>query len=166
MKNPSFSLSVQYAVEEEEPPPRPRVRALVRAALATAAVNSGEFAVRFVGTAESAALNRHHRGGDGATNVLSFAYSDAAAIPSIPGDSGMSGDIIVCCPLVRREARRYQLPVASRYAHLIVHGVLHVLGHRHDTSEAAAQMETLEKRILARFGVSDPYRENEGEKRA
>lgn len=163
MKSPNFSLSVQYAAEEEEPPPRPRVRALLRAALAAdngaTGGDRGEFVVRFVGAAESATLNRRHRRGVGATNVLAFAY------PNI-GGGGVSGDIVVCCPLVRREAARYRLRVADRYAHLIVHGALHLLGQRHDTPAAAARMEALEKRILARFGAPDPYCEGKERERA
>ena len=163
MKKVNFSLSVQYAVEEEEPPSRPRVRSLVRAALAAGGCRGGgnELAVRFVGDAESAVLNRRHRGGDGAANVLSFGYP---AAPVGIGSGGINGDIVVCCPLVRREAQRYCLRVADRYAHLIVHGVLHVLGYRHDTAAAAARMEAMEKNILARFGVSNPYGENGGKR--
>lgn len=139
----SLSLSVQYAAEEEEPPPRARVRALVRAALRPA---DGEIGVRFVGAAESAALNGEYRRRRRPTNVLSFCY----------GARPVVGDIVVCCPLVAAEAKTMRLPAADHYAHLIVHGVLHLLGYKHNTAAQAARMETLERRILSRFRIAPP----------
>jgi probable rRNA maturation factor len=107
--------------------------------------------VRFVGTAEGRRLNREFRRRDRATNVLAFAY---------PADDGrLAGDLVLCAPVVAREARDQAKPLRAHYAHLTIHGALHLCGHDHDRRRSAARMEAAEKRILAGLGFPDPYGE-------
>jgi probable rRNA maturation factor len=111
-----------------------------------------EVTVRVVGTAEGRRLNRDFRGKDYATNVLSFAYGKAS------GTAALAGDLVLCAPVVRAEARAQHKPLDAHYAHLLVHGLLHLQGYDHEDDEAARRMERLERRILARLGFADPYR--------
>lgn len=116
-----------------------------------------EVSVRVVDEAESRALNRRYRGIDGATNVLAFP-AGADATPDLPPEAaGLLGDIVICGPVVEREATKQRKTAADHWAHLLVHGALHLLGHDHRGAEEAAAMEALEKRILASRGVADPY---------
>lgn len=111
-----------------------------------------ELSIRIVGSAEGRALNRHYRGRDYATNVLSFPAELPAGV-ALP----LLGDLALCAPVLAREARAQGKPLRDHYAHLTVHGVLHLLGHDHDDDAAAEAMEALESRILAGLGVPDPY---------
>jgi probable rRNA maturation factor len=104
--------------------------------------------VRFVGAAEGRRLNRAYRGRDYATNVLTFAYDGP----------GLAGDIVLCTPVIARESRSRSLAVRAHFAHLVVHGALHLAGHDHERGRDAAIMESVERRILARLGFADPYR--------
>ena len=105
-------------------------------------------AVRFVDAAEGRALNREWRGKDHATNVLAFPYAT---------DPVILGDLAICPPVVRREAAEQGKPVESHFAHLVVHGMLHLQGYDHLNAEDAALMEAKEREILARLGIPDPY---------
>ena len=129
---------MQYAVPRRGLPGAAALRAWVRAAGSAAAT------IRIVGRREARALNRHFRRRDYATNVLSFPY-------------GPSGDIVLCHPLIAREAREQKKSVRAHYAHLVVHGVLHLRGHAHDDKASARRMEAREIRILHRLGFADPY---------
>lgn len=129
------------------PDPR-RIRRWARAALAGRR-GPHELTVRVVGEREGCDLNRRWRGRGHATNVLSF---PAGAAPG-----GLLGDIAVCAPVVAREARAQGKAPAAHYAHLVVHGVLHLLGHDHEREREARAMEALERRILASLGYPDPY---------
>lgn len=105
--------------------------------------------VRFVDTAEGRRLNRAFRGKDYATNVLSFVYEDEPVI----------GDLVICLPVVRREAKEQGKPFRAHLAHMVVHGMLHLQGYDHETNERdALRMEARERAILARFRIPDPYR--------
>jgi probable rRNA maturation factor len=104
--------------------------------------------VRFVGTREGRTLNAVYRGKDYATNVLTFVYDDAETL---------AGDIVLCAPVLRQEARAQGKPLADHCAHLVVHGMLHLQGYDHDTGRTARAMETLETAILGRLGVPDPH---------
>jgi len=141
---PPLSLSVQYACNQEGLPSRPQVRRWVRVAAACDAVVT----VRFVDAKEGRQLNRDYRGKDYATNVLSFPYAPPPQ---------MSGDLAICLPVVLREAVEQGKPAEAHFAHLIVHGMLHLQGYDHETSADAAQMEAKEREILARLGYPDPY---------
>jgi probable rRNA maturation factor len=111
----------------------------------------GEVCVRLVDEAESAQLNGQYRSKTGPTNVLSF-----PAEIDLP-DVRVWGDIVVCVPLVHAEAAAQGKAVGAHFAHLVVHGVLHLLGYDHQDGAEADRMESLEKRLLGRFGIADPY---------
>jgi len=140
----TLSLSVQYAVRDAELPTRAAVRKWVRAAQAGAT----GLTVRFVDAAEGRALNARFRGKDYATNVLTFAYAPAPAL---------QGDIVVCVPVVRREAAAQGRPAAAHFAHMVVHGMLHLQGYDHERDADAGIMEGRERDILAHLGYPDPY---------
>ena len=125
------------------------IRGLVRASLAGYA-GDGDVTVRLVGEAESRALNRRWRKTDRPTNVLAF-----AADPS----SGEIGDIVICLPLVRAEADERGTSADSHFAHLVVHGCLHLAGLDHDEPQRARRMEALESELLAHAGWRDPWAE-------
>jgi probable rRNA maturation factor len=140
-----LNLSVQYACNKTGLPLRPQVRAWARAALE----GGGQVTLRFVDTEEGQRLNREYRGKDYATNVLSFPYESEPLL---------CGDLVVCAPVVEREAAEQGLPPEAHYAHLIVHGMLHLQGYDHETGKKAArEMERRECAILASLGFSDPY---------
>ena len=140
----ALSLSVQYASAAPDLPTRAQVRRWVRAAqLGDALVT-----VRFVGAIEGRALNAEYRGKDYATNVLTFVYDD---------EQPRAGDIVMCAPVVRKEADAQGKSLAAHYAHLVVHGMLHLQGFDHERAADAAAMEALETAILARLHVPDPY---------
>jgi probable rRNA maturation factor len=126
--------------------PRHRVQRWLRAALDAPA----ELAVRIVGEAEARALNRDYRGRDYPTNVLTFDYAHAPVVQA---------DLVLCAPVVEREARAAKRPLDAHYAHLLVHGALHAQGWDHETSAAdARRMEARETAVLAALGFADPYR--------
>ncbi len=112
--------------------------------------------VRLVDAAESAELNRHYRGKNGPTNVLAF----AAELPAWL-ESPLLGDIVVCSPLVIAEARQQGKHVQAHWAHLLVHGTLHLLGYDHKTDKGASQMESLETRVLTALNFPPPYAEDD-----
>lgn len=117
-------------------------------------VRRADLALRLVADDEGRALNRHYRGMDHATNVLSF----PADLP--PGvELPILGDIVLCAPVVAREAREQGKRLQHHYAHLTVHGVLHLLGFEHEDAREAEAMELLERQILASLGINDPYRD-------
>ena len=136
---------MQYASNAPDLPARAQVRRWVKAALAVDAVVT----VRFVDAIEGRALNAEFRGRDYATNVLTFVYDD---------DAPRAGDIVLCAPVVRKEAIGQHKPLAAHYAHLVVHGMLHFQGFDHERTADAAVMEAREVAILAALGVPDPYR--------
>jgi probable rRNA maturation factor len=125
---------------------RARVVRWVGAALDGAA---GEITLRVVGEDEARELNRGYRGKDYATNVLTFDYQRTSVVVA---------DIVLCAPVVAREAREQRKGIEAHYAHLVVHGVLHALGFDHERALDAAVMESRERALLARLGYSDPYR--------
>ncbi len=109
--------------------------------------------------AEQQALNRTYRGKDSSTNVLSFPLADAAEEPVIAGIPLLLGDVFLACETVAREAAEQGKPIADHLRHLVVHGVLHLLGYDHENDVDAAAMEALETEILRGLGVPDPYDE-------
>jgi len=115
-----------------------------------------EQTIRVVDRGESRELNARYRGKDRATNVLSF----PAELPEIVRaalDRPPLGDLAICAPLVAAEAEAQAKPVRHHWAHLVVHGVLHLLGHDHEEPAQAAVMESLEIRLLDSLGIADPY---------
>lgn len=140
---PKVSLAVQYASEAAGLPTRAQVRKWVKAALAVDA----EITVRFVDEAEGRNLNHDYRAKDYATNVLSFIYS------STP----VQGDLVICAPVVAREAQDQGKAIDAHYAHLVVHGVLHLQGFDHEIEAEAEAMEARETEIVIKLGYPDPY---------
>jgi probable rRNA maturation factor len=112
----------------------------------------GELAIRIVAEAEGARLNQDYRHKSGPTNVLSFPAELPAGVPVV-----VLGDLVICAPVVEREARAQGKPRHAHWAHMVVHGCLHLLGFDHETEAEAAAMEPLERAILAELGFADPY---------
>lgn len=144
-------IGVQFAVELPGLPPRQSFRRWVQAAL-QAGGRSGSLAVRIVDEAESAALNSQWRGKHGPTNVLSFPMTPPADVPVAE-----LGDVVICAPVVAREASQQRKPLEAHFAHMVVHGALHLLGHDHQQEHDAVRMERLEAAILDSLGFADPY---------
>ncbi len=140
----ALSLSVQYASTAADLPTRSQVRRWVRAALDGDAVVT----VRFVDAVEGRSLNAEYRGRDYATNVLTFVYDEGKT---------RVGDVVLCAPVIRREAAAQGKTLAAHYAHLVIHGMLHLQGHDHERAADAAAMEARERTLLARFRLPDPY---------
>jgi len=154
-----LEVSVGYAVPRAGLPSALSFRKWIAAALANR-IREADLAVRIVGTREGRALNRHYRGKDYATNVLSFPAELDETIRLPKGVTmPLLGDLVLCAPVVAREAREQKKPLAAHYAHLTVHGTLHLLGWDHADDKDAECMEQLERDILAGLGISDPYRE-------
>jgi len=149
MTSRRLNLSVQYAVTKTDLPLRPQIRSWVRAALDVDGVRGGQITVRLVDAEEGRRLNRDYRGKDYATNVLSFPYELEPVL---------CGDLVLCAPVVARETDEQGKLLAAHYAHLIVHGLLHLQGYDHETgAKDARRMEDHERAILAALGFTDPY---------
>ena len=157
--SPVLKLQVQKAVEGEDKANCPKKNHIRR--WATAALRaSAQVTVRLVGEVEGRALNRDYRGKDYATNVLTFAYAEGEALPGLPeagGDVPLAGDLVLCVPVVVREAAAQGKTLEAHFAHLVVHGMLHLQGYDHENETEAAEMETLETAILRELGYADPY---------
>jgi probable rRNA maturation factor len=116
----------------------------------------GELALRVVGMTESRRLNAHFRGQDAATNVLSF---PARALPGLTAHGPRPlGDLVICARLLRREARAQGKTLRAHWAHLVVHGALHLIGYDHQRARDARRMERREIAVLRRLGFANPYR--------
>ena len=123
--------------------------ARVKRWITTALAGTGEMTVRIVGAAEGRALNREFRGKDYATNVLTFAYTQTPLTMA---------DLVLCAPVVEREAREQRKPLQEHYAHLVVHGTLHAQGYDHEESDVEAhKMEALEVLLMGSLGLPNPY---------
>jgi probable rRNA maturation factor len=144
---PALSLDVQYASALEGLPTAADFRRWARKTLRVDA----EIALRIVDEAEGCALNRDYRGKDYATNVLTFPLVE---------EPHLMGDIVLCAPVILREALEQNKTPEAHFAHLTVHGVLHLHGYDHETEPQAELMETLETDIVMKLGYPDPYKEN------
>ena len=151
MTRPEFSLSVQFASEAIDLPSRAQVRRWVAAALEQPA----EITVRIVDADEAQALNQDYRDRAYVPNVLTFEYGEIGRDES--GRGVLGGDVVVCAPVVEREAREQGKPLMHHYAHMTVHGVLHLQGYDHLDPAEADLMEAREAAILKRFRISNPY---------
>ena len=116
--------------------------------------HAAQLTVRLVDAEESAALNQNYRHRQGATNVLSFPFTEPFQL-----QPPLLGDIVICVPLVAAEAREQNKTLLAHWAHLVVHGTLHLLGYDHLGDNQAEEMESLEIMILAQLGFADPYHE-------
>jgi probable rRNA maturation factor len=141
---PRLALAVQSTVDASALPRRPTLRRWALAALERdARVN-----LRFVGAREGRALNRRYRGRDYATNVLTFVYDEGVSL---------AGDIVLCAPVIAKEARAQDKRLVAHYAHLVIHGMLHLQGYDHERDVDAARMEAREVGVLRGLGYADPY---------
>ena len=139
-----LTLAVQYASGAQRLPTRAQLRRWIKAALQSDA----SITLRIVDETEGRELNAKYRGKDYATNVLTFVYDDAGQL---------SGDIVICAPVVEREAAAQHKDLPAHYAHLTIHAVLHLQGYRHEKDAAAAAMETLETGLMLKLRYPDPY---------
>ena len=141
-----LTLSLQFAdAAHRALLPRHRIARWLRAALAAPA----EITLRIVGAEEGRRLNREYRRQDHATNVLTFAYESEPRIVA---------DLVLCAPVVAREAKEQGLDLEAHYAHLVVHGALHAQGFDHERASEARVMQASESAIVAGLGFADPYR--------
>ena len=178
--NSPLVVDVQMALDEpeltesEEPPSFEQLshwaNSVYRAAV-TGVQADAELTIRLVGVNEITQLNRDYRHQDKATNVLSFPFEAIHELKAShelkapyqlkapqPGlDIALLGDVIICHQVIVREAYEQQKTVSNHYAHMVVHGVLHLLGYDHQAENDAQKMEALELEILAQFNISDPY---------
>ena len=138
-------IVVQRCVPAAGIPAAVSLRSWARAALK----KKGELTIRIVDRAESRALNGRYRDKDKPTNVLSFGY----------GERGVLGDLVICAEVVSREAREQKKELRAHWAHMVVHGCLHLQGHDHESEKDAEAMEALEVRILEKLGFNNPYQE-------
>jgi probable rRNA maturation factor len=147
-----LEVAVQNAVSTTSVPSRAHIRKWVAAALRGA---RGEVTVRIVDPDESARLNLQYRRRRGATNVLSFVGHGENSMPS--RELPPLGDVVICAEIVEREAREQRKSLDAHWAHIVVHGALHLLGYDHLTEVEAESMEKRERELLARLGYPDPY---------
>jgi probable rRNA maturation factor len=144
-------IDIGYGLPRAGLPAAGTLRGYAEAALAGRR-EDGELSVRIVDAEEGRALNRDYRDKDYATNVLSF---PAELPPGVP--LPILGDLVLCAPVIAREAEEQGKPLKHHYAHLLVHGVLHLLGHDHMDEAEAEAMEAMEREVLAGLGIPDPY---------
>ena len=149
--DPELRLSVQFASAAGDLPTRAQVRRWVWAALE----HSAEITVRVVDAEEAQTLNTDYRQKDYVPNVLTFEYGEIR--PDSSGQPMLGGDVVICAPVVEREAREQNKPLLHHYAHLTLHGVLHLQGYDHIEPNDAAAMESRETAILKRFRIPNPY---------
>lgn len=145
------SVDVQFAVSAEGVPSEAILREWALQVL-PADRKDAEVTIRVVDEAEITALNREYRGKDGATNVLSFPYESMPAI-----ETALLGDVVICAPVVAMESVAQQKPLEAHWAHMVVHGLLHLLGYDHQKDSEARDMEDHEAQLLARLGYANPY---------
>lgn len=171
MSRRGLEVEVQLAAPDPDTPAAEFIEHCARMALAGV---TGEVVVRVVDTAESTLLNERYRGKPGATNVLAFPAGEMPGAMPAAMSAAMSpamrpampaamqellplGDIVVCAEVVAREAREQGKTPEAHWAHMVVHGCLHLLGHDHLEPEQAREMETRERELLAGLGIPDPY---------
>ncbi|HZP87370.1 MAG TPA: rRNA maturation RNase YbeY [Burkholderiales bacterium] len=146
---PRLTLDVQFAVKSASLPSKQQLRIWSQAALE----RDAQVTLRLVDEAEGLRLNRTYRGRDYATNVLTFTYEGQV----LPWSGPLSGDIVLCAPVIEAEAREQGKTPEAHYAHLVVHGMLHLQGYDHERDDEAAVMETRESEIVVKLGYPDPY---------
>ncbi|MDO6514785.1 MULTISPECIES: rRNA maturation RNase YbeY [unclassified Neptuniibacter] len=148
----SFDCDVQYEIEGTLPS-EAQFNKWAEAALSTQ-IKEGELCIRIVSPEESQTLNNTYRGKDKPTNVLSFPFEVPEGIPL-----QLLGDLVICADVVEKEAHEQNKAPFDHWAHMVVHGCLHLIGFDHINDAEAEEMESLEKKILASIDIADPYRE-------
>lgn len=153
----TLDLEIQNATQQQAIPSEDSFIQWCKAALRQERAQV-ELVIRLVDAAESQQLNREYRGKDRPTNVLSF----PAATPAVV-QSNLLGDLVICAPVVLREAQEQGKSSEAHWAHMVVHGVLHLLGYDHQEEGAADVMERMEQEIMANIGFNNPYEEGDYE---
>ncbi|MCL2912621.1 rRNA maturation RNase YbeY [Shewanella corallii] len=148
-----LAMDLQIAVEGYNLPCEAQFETWVRAALGNT-MDEAELTIRIVEAEESQTLNRDYRGKDKSTNVLSFPFE---APPGI--ELPLLGDLVICAEVVENEAADQNKPVEAHWAHMVVHGCLHLLGYDHIEDAEAEEMESIETQIVESLGFEDPYKE-------
>mgnify|MGYP006395296383 FL=1 len=152
--SPEIDRQIAVGTEAEAAlPTQAELEAWVGAVLDQEGDGRHELTIRFVERDESQQLNRDYRGKDKPTNVLSFPFETPPGI-ELP----LLGDLVICHDIVVREAQEQHKSTQAHYAHLVIHGCLHLLGHDHIDDQEAEQMEALERTLLTQFDITDPYR--------
>ncbi len=147
----SIALDLQLASDASDLPTEADLLSWAETALAGHR-QSAELTIRIVDRAESQSLNRDYRGKDKPTNVLSFPFEAPEGI-----EIDLLGDLVICAPVVCAEAAEQKKSLHDHWAHMVIHGMLHLLGYDHISDDEAEQMESLETRLLAGLGIADPY---------
>jgi probable rRNA maturation factor len=147
-----LKLEIQKIYSGDGVPDKSQFNDWVNAALAGDAAAERELTIRIVDEAECAELNQTYRKKNGSTNVLSFMHEDPPGV-----STGILGDLVICAPVIRREAMEQNKTLPAHWAHMVVHGVLHLTGHDHEEAEQAEKMESLETEILTGLGFDRPY---------
>lgn len=143
---PKLSLTTQYVSVSKNLPTRSQLRRWITAALERDAI----ITLRIVDAKEGHSLNRDYRKKNYATNVLTFVYGESA-------EGALSGDIVLCAPVITKEARAQRKELKHHYAHLVIHGALHLQGYDHEKPPDADVMERREIALLARMTIANPY---------
>ena len=154
------TVDMQIASDAGDLPDEEQLHRWIVSALQAVKVNDAgdfEISVRVVNEDESRDLNSRYRQQDKATNVLSFQFDGLDGLPEEAIQS--LGDLVICAPVVAREASQQNKAVLDHWAHMVIHGTLHLLGYNHEDDAQAAIMEALEINILRKFGIENPYRE-------
>jgi len=157
MGHEGAAVEVQVAVDDDEPPQPGEIERWAHAALAAIDRADAGLTVRVVGRAEGRALNRDFRGRDYATNVLSFAFAEVPPEAMAELGGPYLGDIAICADVVAAEADEQGKAAPAHWAHMVIHGVLHLAGFDHGDTVGARAMEARERAILADLGFPDPY---------
>jgi probable rRNA maturation factor len=147
-------VELQIAVESEVLPSEQQIQAWIDAALEEISQDT-EIVIRVVDETEMAQLNQQYRDKQGPTNILSFPFEAPPGLPSMP--IRLLGDLVICALIVEREAKAQKKSIEHHWAHIIVHGVLHLLGYDHIAEAEADRMEAKEITILKRFNINNPY---------
>lgn len=150
----NHQIDVQYALQSKRGiPSATSIRQWSESTLSLCKTNNAELTIRFVCETEMAQLNQQYRDKTGSTNVLSFPLPELG----IPTDLQPLGDILICPAVALRESQQQLKTLRAHIAHLVIHGVLHLLGHDHQHADETKIMEALERQVLSKFGFADPY---------
>ncbi|WP_028116358.1 rRNA maturation RNase YbeY [Ferrimonas senticii] len=147
-----ITLDLQLVIEDQTLPTEAQLQSWVELALASR--DEAELTIRITDSEESQQLNRDYRGKDKPTNVLSFPFE---APPGI--ELPLLGDLVICAEVVAREAAEQHKALHDHWAHMVIHGCLHLLGYDHIDDAEAEEMEQLERDLLAKIAIADPYQE-------
>ena len=158
MNNDELYIDLQWGVAEEAIPTLEQCKRWVRASLQDAKNSQEiELAIRIVDAEESQTLNREYRGKDKPTNVLSFEFEQPPGFQEMGEAFPYLGDLVICTSIVKAEAEQHNKPLEAHWAHMIVHGTLHLQGYDHIQEHEAEEMEALEINIMHSLGYANPY---------